>query len=248
MINYSIINPEPADVLNGDVVHDFVEFSGIPFQEVKERIKNFQVINTEDYHSKKSTFDFYENSKTYIYDLLGANWNTAGPVNKIHKFLPGLMDILQEHPGEDFMEFGGGLGVFTQVVKEHTGKNVTYVDIKGYISEFALWRFKKYNIDVNTILIPQDDFTFSKKFDIVFTDAVWEHLTPETQIEYLYKLDKYINPGGMFILIIDLSGENSDMPMHFNVDIVKICDTMKGLGYKNLWKDNNFATVWFKEE
>lgn len=246
MIDYNIMNPEPEDVLNGDVVHDFVEFSGVPFEEVREKIRNFQKINTEDFHAKESTFDFYENSKTYVYDLLGANWNKVGPANKMHKFLPGLMRVIQEHPGNEFMEFGGGLGVFTQIIKEHTGKNVTYVDVKGYISEFAMWRFEKYNVDIDTILIPQDTFSFDKTFDIVYSDAVWEHLDPQTQIDYLHKLDKYINQNGLLILIIDLSGENEDMPMHYNVDIAKVCNTMKSLGYNNLWHDNNFATVWHK--
>jgi len=248
MIDYNVMNPEPDEVLNGDIVHDFVEYSGIPFKEVKARIQDFQKINTEDYHNKTSAFDFYENSKTYVYDLLGANWNKVGPSNKMHKFLPGLMKMIQDHPGSEFMEFGGGLGVFTQIIKEHTGKTVTYVDVKGYIADFATWRFKKYNVDVDTIIVPQDNFSFDKKFDIVFSDAVWEHLDPRTQIEYLHKMDQYINPNGVFILVIDLSGENEDMPMHYNVDITKVCDTMKGLGYTNLWYDNNFATVWHKPE
>jgi protein-L-isoaspartate O-methyltransferase len=247
MVNYNQFNPEPEEHLNGSVIHDFVEFSGIPFETVKSRILEFQKINTEDFNKRESAYDFYENSKTYIYDLLGANWNLVGPANKINTFIPGIMQLLQDHPGKSFMEFGGGLGVFTQIIKEHTGKDITYVDVKGYISDFALWRFKKYNLDIETILIPQDDFSFNKTFDIIYTEAVWEHLTPEVQIDYLYKLDKYINVGGLLVLLIDLSGENDDMPMHYNVDIVKICNTMKSLGYKNLWADNNFATVWFKE-
>jgi len=49
MIDYNVMNPEPDEVLNGDIVHDFVEYSGIPFKEVKARIQDFQKINTEDY-------------------------------------------------------------------------------------------------------------------------------------------------------------------------------------------------------
>jgi hypothetical protein len=247
MIDYNQYNPEPDNYLDGSVIHDFVEFSNIPFETAKENILNFQKINMTDFNKRDSAYDFYENSKTYIYDLLGASWNMVGKANMLNKFIPGFMKFLQDHPGKSFMEFGGGLGVFTQIVKEHTGKSVTYVDVKGYISDFALWRFKKYNLDIETILIPQNDFSFDKTFDIIYTEAVWEHLTPEVQIDYLYKLDKYINVGGVLILLIDLSGENEHMPMHYNVDIVKICNTMKGLGYKNLWADNNFATVWFKE-
>jgi phospholipid N-methyltransferase len=248
MIDYSKVNPEPPELLNGEIVHDFCRFSGIPLEEVKRRITNFQQINTEDFHQRETVFDFYESSQTYIYDLLGANWNKVGPVNKMHKFLPGLMEMIKDHPGSEFMEFGGGLGVFTEVIKEYTGKTVTYVDVKGYISDFALWRFKEYNLGIDTILIPQDTFKFDKTFDIIFSDAVWEHLDPETQIRYLYELDKYMNPGGVLILIIDLSGENENMPMHYNVNIQKICDTMKGMGYNNLWYDNNFATVWHKPQ
>lgn len=247
MIDYNQHNPEPEEYLHGNVIYDFVEFSNIPFETLKQSILNFKEINQKDFRDCDSTFDFYENSKTYIYDLLGANWNTVGPANKMNKFIPGIMELIQNHPGNSFMEFGGGLGVFTEIIKKHTNKDVTYVDVKGYISDFAEWRFKKYNLDINVELIPQDDFSFNKTFDIVFSDAVWEHLDPETQIKYLHKLDNYINPEGVLILVIDLAGEAHDMPMHYNVDIVKVCNTMKQLGYRNLWVDNSFATVWFKE-
>ena len=120
------------------------------------------------------------------------------------------------------------------------------VDVDGYISEFAIWRYRKYKIDIETILIPQDDFQFDKKFNIVYSDAVWEHFSPKKQIDYLYKIDKYINNNGMFILIIDLAGEEKDMPMHYNVDICNIHNTLKNIGYTNSYGDGYFASVWNK--
>jgi len=246
MIDYNIINPEPEEYLEGEIIYDFSEFSGMNVEDIKKSVLNFKDINKIDFHNKTSQNDFYENSKTYIYDLLGANWNLVGPANKINKFIPGIMDLIKNHPGDSFMEFGGGLGVFTEIVSKHTQKKVTYVDVKGYISDFALWRFKKYNLKIDYKIIPQDNFEFDKKFDIIFSDAVWEHLNPVSQIEYLVKLDKYLNNGGIIILIIDLSGEEENMPMHYHVDMNKIFTTMESLGYSNIWNNNLFATVWYK--
>ena len=246
MINYSQINKEPSNHLEGSIIYDYAEFSGIPIEELKAKIDDYQQINVEDFCNKASVQDFYENSKTYIYDLLRANWNKIGIANKLNKFIPGLFDIIKEHHGNNFMEFGAGVGAFCEIIKEYTNKNVTYVDIKGHISDFALWRFNKYNLDIDTIIIPQDSFKFEKHFDIIFSDAVWEHLNPELQIKYLVDLDPYINVNGILVLLIDLSGENQNMPMHYNVDIEKICNTMKNSGYINIWGDNTFASVWHK--
>jgi len=246
MINDNQINKEPPNHLEGSIIYDYVEFSGMPLEELKTKISDFQRINVEDFHNKASVQDFYENSKTYIYDLLGVNGDKIGIANKINEFIPELFDIIKEHPGNNFMEFGGGVGAFCEIIKENTNKNVTYVDVKGHISDFALWRFKKYNLDIDTIIIPQDSFKFETNFDIIFSDAVWEHLNPELQIGYLIDLDPYIRINGILVLLIDLSGENQNMPTHYDVDVVKICNTIKNLGYNNIWGDNTFASVWHK--
>ena len=84
------------------------------------------------------------------------------------------------------MGFGGGLGLFCEIVRE-LGKEITYVDIPGKVSDFARWRFYKNNIPVNFIIVnPKDRLKLSDEYDIIFSDAVIEHLTdPEQVVEEL---------------------------------------------------------------
>ena len=247
MLDYGI-KQEVIALKDGPVLSDYSEYTGLSIDEIMDRMDKFQKLNSIDYVSRCNKDDktFYESSDTYIYDLLGANPDKGGVINKISKFIPNFFNVIKEHPGKEFMEFGGGIGLFCEIIKEWTGKNVTYVDLNSKISEFASWRYDKYNIDVDMLSISQHTFHFDKTFDLVFSDAVWEHLTPQVQIDYLRKLDMYVNDNGLVTLIIDLSGENPKMPMHYNVDIVKICSTMKSMGYTNIFGDNQFASVWHK--
>lgn len=247
MINYTIQLPIEEEFPNGSVVRDFSEFSGLSIEEIHFKMVNHQVINAEDFNERDNKEDFYENSKNYIYDLLNNNWHKFRVSNKINLFLPTALKLIKEHQGNKFMEFGGGLGVFCEIVKEYTGKDVTYVDIKGYISDFAKWRFSKYNLPINTIIIPQDHFSLPEKYDIIFTDAVIEHLPPQQQEDYFYELCKYLNKDGLLISIIDLSGEEESMPMHFNVNINKVFKILEKCGMINIYNNLQFATIWKKQ-
>jgi 2-polyprenyl-3-methyl-5-hydroxy-6-metoxy-1,4-benzoquinol methylase len=247
MIDYSIQIPILEEFPNSSIIKDFSEFSGLSIDEIHFKMVNHQSINAEDFNQRDTKEDFYENSKNYIYDLLNNNWHKFRVSNKVNLFLPTALRLIKEHSGKNFMEFGGGLGVFCEIVKEYTGKDVTYVDIKGYISDFAQWRFNKYKIDIKTIIIPQDHFSLPEKYDIIFTDAVIEHLLPQQQEDYFYQLCKYLNKGGLLISIVDLAGEEEIMPMHFNVDINKVFRILEKCGMVNIYNNQNFATIWRKD-
>lgn len=232
---------------NSSIIRDFSEFSGLSIDEIQLKMVNHQVINAEDFSNRLDKEDFYENSKNYIYDLLNSNWHKFRVSNKINLFLPGVLELIKDHSGNKFMEFGGGLGVFCEIIKEYTLKDVTYVDIKGYISDFAIWRINKYKLDINKIIIPQNNFYLPEKYDIIFTDAVIEHLHPQQQEDYFYEICKYLNKGGLLISIVDLGGEEEIMPMHFNVDINKMFLILEKCGLINIFNNNNFATIWRKD-
>ena len=57
----------------------------------------------------------------------------------------------------------------------------------GKVSDFARWRFYKNNIPVIFIIVnPTDRLKLSDEYDIIFSDAVIEHLTdPEQVVEEL---------------------------------------------------------------
>lgn len=233
---------------SGCLVQDYAEFSETPLDTVVDRIINFRQLNVEDFNDKGSHHDFYSKSKTYIYDLLSAHSDMEGPKRKINAFLPGVLDNIKEHSGKKFLEFGGGIGDICQIMSEWGGKDVTYMDIDTHISEFARWRFKKYNVPMNVKIIPQDSFTLDEQYDFIYQDAVLEHLTPEQQVSYNVKLAKHTTIGGIFVMIVDLSGAHDDMPMHYNVDIVEVHDAIETAGLRCIRGQYTFASVWTREE
>lgn len=120
------------------------------------------------------------------------------------------------------------------------------MDIESHITEFARWRFKKYNVDVNMKIIPQDSFELTETYDFIYQDAVLEHLTPVQQVSYTSKLAKNLNLNGVFVMVVDLSGESENMPMHYNVDIVKVHKAIIDEGLTCYHGLNTFASVWMR--
>jgi len=180
-------------LMSGSIVHDYAEFSQQSVNDIVNKIVKFQELSIEDFKNSDSQFDFYANSKNYIYDLLGG------------------------HP-----------------------------DMDGPITEFARWRFKKYNVDVNMKIIPQDSFELTETYDFIYQDAVLEHLTPVQQVSYTSKLAKNLNLNGVFVMVVDLSGESENMPMHYNVDIVKVHKAIIDEGLTCYHGLNTFASVWMR--
>lgn len=240
------MNPEPFLFMHGSIVADYAEYSKQDVIEIADKMSTFKQLTMHDFNGRPTQEDFYLNSKTYIYDLLTAHGDLTGPANKIHKFLPGLLNQIKQHPGKKFLEFGGGIGDFCQILYEWGGKEVTYMDIQSHITDFAAWRYAKYNVSITMQIIPQDSFTLKDTYDFIYQDAVLEHLDAQKQLDYTDKLCKGLNAGGLFIMIVDLGGATANMPMHFNVDIVKVHDMIKINGFICERGENQFASVWRK--
>jgi cyclopropane fatty-acyl-phospholipid synthase-like methyltransferase len=228
------------------LVQDFADFSQQDIHIVWEKISNFRTINTKDFYKKNSHQDFYATSKTYVYDLLSANHTHEVISKKLNRFIPNFINLIGNHPGSRFLEFGGGTGGLVEIVESKTNKQVTYVDVDSYISAFARWRLKKYNCQIETIIIPQDDFDLPQLYDVIFTDAVFEHLPQEQQLRYAQKLSSFLSDNGLLLFLVDLTGEDDEMPMHFNVDIKALHKTLHNNGLTCYYGKNQFASVWSK--
>ncbi len=236
-----MITPE-----NHTVLADFAAFSQQDVESVVRQIENFQVTNADEFNEKKTRQDFYATSKNYIYDLLGANHSHDAVLSKLNRFVPNFLELIKQHPGPRFLEFGGGTGVLVEIIESKTDKRVTYVDIDGYISEFARWRLQKNNCQIETVIIPQDDFDLPKLYDVIFTDAVIEHLPDEQQLRYAQKLGSSLSDDGMLIFLVDLSGKDEKMPMHFDVNIQALHQILQKTGLTCYYGKNQFASVWCK--
>jgi hypothetical protein len=55
--------------MSGSIVHDYAEFSQQSVNNIVNKIVKFQELSIEDFKNSNSQFDFYANSKNYIYDL-----------------------------------------------------------------------------------------------------------------------------------------------------------------------------------
>ena len=233
-------------MINSQIVKDYSEYSGLSIDEIILNSGMSKELNRDNFKSSVDSKDFYENSDTYIYDLFHANHDENSLAQKIDFFSPGFFYDISSRRSGKFLEFGGGLGVFCEIVKKRTNLEVVYCDIKTKISDFTLWRYDKYKVPIETMIIPQDDFELPEKYDVIFTDAVIEHLPAEQQEKYVKKLGSYVKKFGLLCLLIDLEGSNPEMPMHNDVDIFKLHSLLEQNGLSCVYGKNTFSSRWVK--
>lgn len=232
------------------IIKDFSEFSGLSIRLILKNVEDFNNLSNKEWDNvsylefDKKAATFYANSKYYIYDLLYHNYTEKYVIDKLNGYNPKILEHIKNHPGNKFMEFGGGIGLFCQIISK-LGKDVTYLDIPGQVSDFAIWRFKKYRIPINVII--SDPLSLPRLngnlYDIIFSDAVLEHVNnPESVIEILCK---HINKKGLLILLIDLSSDDK-FHMHKHVDIYRINTIIKNNGLSNISGENTFCSIWSK--
>lgn len=232
------------------VLEDFSQFSGISLQEIIKYIDNYANLTNREWDELYGNFSnkalkFYGKSKFYIYDLFASNYNKNVVIEKLNKFNPEILNSIREHSGTKFLEFGGGTGIFCEITYE-MGKEITYLDIPGLVSEFAQWRLKKYKIPFNCIITdPADQLKLNDDYDIIFTDAVLEHTIYPNQI--VNELCSHLKTNGLLILLIDLRGHSDKYHMHRNIKIKKLHKIIRNAGLINKTGNNCFCSIWTKK-
>jgi 2-polyprenyl-3-methyl-5-hydroxy-6-metoxy-1,4-benzoquinol methylase len=230
-----------------NVVADYADFAGIPIPEVVRRINSYKALTKSEWESlpegdfKSKAGAFYGLSEYYICDIITANVSKEAIRDSLNGISPSILASIKKHPGHRFLEFGGGTGVFCEMIAD-MGKDATYLDIPGRQFEFAKWRFAKYGIPVKMIQTVPSKLVLTEEYDLIFSNAVMEHLadpfTPTAE------LARHIAPGGLLILLVDITGEEEDMPMHRNVDIIRIHEVIAEAGLVNLEGKNMFWSIW----
>jgi protein-L-isoaspartate O-methyltransferase len=234
----------------GDVViEDFAEFSETSLDFVIERIGNSRRINAADWNALQATSfseraaTFYEASQNYVFDTLSANPNPEAVIKKLDTFNPKILQVIRAHPGKRFLEFGGGVGVFCEIVAR-MGKQVSYMELPGIVFDFARWRFKKLGLNLKAIEAKADTIYLTGKYDIVYTDAVLEHLPQPLQLEATRALARAVATDGLLIFLVDLSGPSKENPMHHNVNIVDLHSQLRSEGLCCEDGDRKFCSIW----
>lgn len=242
MIDYTIENEEPY-IMECDIIKDYLEFSGELDFELHYKVTQARSFIKKDYETYGS--EFYSRSPNYIYDILSSNISMIGRANLINKFIPNGMKIIRDG-GVRFCDFGAGTGAMCSLAKE-LGKTAIHVDLPGRAMDFAKWRYKKHNYEVDIFEISVDEPVWPGSADIMFSDAVWEHLSPDKQISYVDILAEHLSSNGILMLLVDLAGRTDEMPIHYDVDIGKVHKQIEKNGFKNEYGLNDFASVWRKQ-
>jgi 2-polyprenyl-3-methyl-5-hydroxy-6-metoxy-1,4-benzoquinol methylase len=232
------------------VIADFAEFSDQSVPQVIEGLHQYrQLVQGEWQKLGASSFAeastrFYAQSQSYVFDVLSGNYNRNMVIEKLNRFGPGILASIKQHPGKAFLEFGGGVGVFCEVAAGF-GKDVTYLDIPGRISDFAAWRFKKYNLPIRTIIVePGNDLKRLESYDVIYTDAVLEHMPPAEQLRVTKILGTLLRPAGVLVFLVDLGGPTPENPTHEVVDIDLLHSTLSDLGLHCQEGKGNFWSIW----
>lgn len=231
------------------VVDDYVEFSGLNRDKVIWSIQKYVTINqkawgeifeeTKDW--SETARKFYGTVDSYIFDHLSANPSPTEVLARLDRFDKRLLETMRHYRGKRMLDFGGGTGVFCENMA-HEGLDVTYLDIPGHVQEFAEWRFKKYNLPIRTVTSSPDRLTLEHDYDVVYTDAVFEHLIDPEQA--LREIVMHILPGGAFVFLVDLGGHSDTEPEHRGIDIKCLHGIIREHGFWCTLGEYTFASVW----
>ena len=231
------------------VIADFAEFASQPIPEIVAGIRQFRRLVQRDWRElgtlsfEEASKKFYSQSQAYVFDLLSGNPNRRVVLEKLDRFSPAIVSGIRQHTGRRFLEFGGGLGLFCEIVAGF-GKEVTYLDIPGRVSEFAAWRFQKYGLPVRTIIKEAGCLDGLENYDIIYTDAVLEHMPYWEQQRVVKALGDHVSAGGILVLLVDLSGPTAENPTHEVVDIDLLHSTLEGTGLRCQEGRGKFWSLW----
>jgi SAM-dependent methyltransferase len=238
---------EPGDT----VVEEFAEFAAMDIPSVVQGIRNYKPLNKATWARLQgqsgdwidTARQFYASADHYVFDHLSANPTPTTVLKKLDRFDPGLLGAIRKSPGKCFLEFGGGTGVFCEAMARE-GFSVTYLDIPGRVRDFAAWRFAKHGVRIELLTSNPDRLVLEKSYDVIFTDAVFEHLIDPEQV--LEELLAHLNPGGTFVFIVDLSGPTENDPEHRHVDIERLHGMIERAGCTCSLGRGKFASVWLR--
>ncbi len=132
-------------------------------------------INQKD---RKEIAEFYGETENYIFELM-EKWSAPPP----NRMAETVCKILKNHGLKKVLSYGTGIGqdVFHFCFD---GFAVDAADLPGKTFDFAKWRFRKHNLNVETIDIV-DDEPLEEEYDAITCFEVLQHvIEPETLVAY----------------------------------------------------------------
>ena len=180
--------------------------------------------------SRASIEAFYDQSVTYLYDLMW--WHNLEVDDDPLAYVMALR--LAEREGcHRSLDFGGGVGSGSILFARH-GMEVTYADLSSVALAFSKWRFELRGLSVKMIDTKVEPLP-SESFQIVTALDTLEHLVdPVETIEQLWKC---LEPGGVLFGRFNTRPEDT-RPQHIVRDFGPTLERMSALGFVEVWRDN----------
>lgn len=192
------------------VITDWHEYSGISIEEIMSNIASCRQRIGDDWRAMVTTAKddeiskFYGQSENYIYDILTSFTQQEMPIKlRSYRRILAFIRHLAKRRRVNVLEFGGGTGELSLLMQE-TGAAVTYCDLHGRISDFAVWRFKKHGADIKIVYSQIDRIELTESsYDMVVSDAVLEHLKVEYLRSFVGSLSRSLRATGYLYLLWD---------------------------------------------
>jgi hypothetical protein len=207
------------DISKSRIFNDLVEYTNLPRNLVLQKCADAEKELALLWKERKNIIEFYQNTDLYLFDLTKYQL-----ILEHQKKIKEMIGQIKDLNFEKILEYGGGIGEFSLLCFEN-GLNISYYDLDGKTKDYALWRFKKHNCDINI----EKSGCLDKNWDIVNIMDVLEHLeVPEEIIAKLKKNTRYIfcNPNEIQY--------NELCPQHISkFDLTKDFEHIKGYLWKN---------------
>lgn len=157
-----------------ELLDDISDFKGEDIESVIAKVKDGVRLIAEEWLKKnpktdREIKDFYKRTENYIYDL--ALWHVT---TRRGFDIQLLLDVRRLNV-KTILDFGCGIGQ-NSIMLAREGYDVTMADLKSHTLDFAKHRFTKHKIPHRVWQVDVKDMPPLKKYDVIISYDVLEHL------------------------------------------------------------------------
>ena len=190
--------------------------------------------------------NFYSKSSAFIFELIVDSIRDE-KISK-DKFIINKINTSYKRDEEiRILCFGDGIGTDSLNFASH-GRNVTYFDVEGQISNFASLNFKFNGVSNLIRRINDENLLKENSFDVIICREVLEHL--EDPFDTVTKLRSYLKNNGLYFISESFSSVSEQFPTHLRSNlkyVEKNIELTIKTGFKYLETFNNTNLNVFKK-
>ena len=128
---------------------------------------------------------YYTDTDLYLFDL--TRYQTNLFENGVHKWLADMVPLNKWRVG---LDWGGGIGEWT-IILAQAGVSMTYYDLPGPTRDYALWRFEREGVTVQTPT--EDPLLEHGRYDVIVAMDVLEHLPEPEPARVMRRIGEHTN-------------------------------------------------------